>query len=227
MIATLAALVLTAHPVPSPSIAPPNDMLVRYAHALRTYHAPRVTSFSYAVEQDGLHGFDQVHRIYRSGLLERDETLAVDGKMLAHPVVRISRGRRDRYTIAALAPLTERYAFVYAGSVAVGRHRAFRYFTYPKVRQTFTITSVLVDGVHALPLSLDFTVNQSGFLASGSVEFATMERYWVPMVTTVEAHRAHETTREHINWFSYRFPGALPPSTFSGPHPVATTKPLP
>ena len=226
MIALLIALV-AVHPVPSPSIAPPSDILARYQHAVRTYRAPRVASFSYAVEQDGLHGFDQVHRIYRSGLLERDETLAVDGKTLVRPVVRIIRGRRDRYAVAALAPRSEQYAFVYGGAVPVGHHRAFRYLTYPKIRHAFTVTSVVVDGVHALPLSLAFTVRQNGLLASGTVEFTTNERYWVPIVTNVEARRGKDVTHEHITWFSYRFPGELPEQTFAAPQPMLTTKPVP
>ena len=78
-------------------------VLAQYALALKAASAPKVVVFSYTVSQVGPSNIEQHHRIYRSGLDVRDDTLSVDGITLLRKVARISR-YEDRYAIARFSP---------------------------------------------------------------------------------------------------------------------------
>src|SRR5208283_1629385 len=54
-------------------------VLAQYALALKAVTAPKVVVFSYTISQVGASNIEQHHRIYRSGLDVRDDTLSVDG----------------------------------------------------------------------------------------------------------------------------------------------------
>jgi hypothetical protein len=94
-----------------------HQILDRYEDTLHTLKAPALMSFAYSIEQAGLRNIEQVHRVYRQGLLERDELLSVSGRRSSHPVVYIARDRPDHYAIANLAPTRAHYDFVLIGAL--------------------------------------------------------------------------------------------------------------
>ena len=223
MIAAVIMAAAVAASSPAPQLLEPDVVVARYARTVRTYRAPQRASFSYTVEQDGPRGLDQTHRIYRSGNDERDETIAVEGRSLPRPTIRIFHGRRDRYALARLAPLRDRYVFTYAGTVPIGRHLGYRFTTRAKRPAPFTVEAVVIDGVRFLPVSLDFTSRSNRMKGRGSIQFTAIDRYCVPLFATALMRDARRPTRERIAWFSYRFPTSLPRSTFSTPRTVRTS----
>jgi len=106
-------------------------VLARYAEALIVYRTPAVISYEYSVDQTGAREIQQTHRVFRSGPSQRDELLSVDGKKLNPPSVRIYEGRRNRYTVEALAPRPGAYTFKYLGPVRNGHHTDAVFATTP------------------------------------------------------------------------------------------------
>jgi len=203
----------TAHPAARPSLAPAL-VLARYAHALAMLRRPRSVSFQYSVEQLGLRNLEQTHRVYRSGLRERDETLAADGQSLPIPSIRIIENRMDRYDILAVAPRPSAYAFTF---VARNR-RAYVFKTVPRSPRAFMIDSVEIDRTTFLPAVVRFAIAGNGARGAGELRYGSADRYWVVRQAQVTAHltdgsRAHE----RIAWSGYQFPSSLPPSTFEMP----------
>jgi hypothetical protein len=192
---------------------PPPAVIERYEAALRKVHEPQVITFDYKLEQTGLRNALQTHRVYRSGNDERDETLTVDGKRLSPPKVRVFRGRRNRYTIAALAPRTAQYKFTYVGSRKDGHHVDYLFRLTPTAVRPFAVTDVAIDGVRFLPLSIGFATGLND--GTGTITFGSNARWWVPYVATARATVADATAMERLTFYSYRFPLTLPESTFT------------
>ena len=212
MIATLFAAALTLASA---------DVLARYAAALATVQTPTALTFEYTLDQTGMRNSEQVHRIFRSGNDERDELLAVDGRKLAPPSVRIFHGRKNRYTLAGLAPRPAAYAFRYVGTAKAGRHVDYVFETTPRVPGAFRVTTVTIDGIAFVPSALAFAA--PGFGGSGTMTFARFDRYWLPTDVMARATYREIPTTEHLTFARYRFPGALPPATFSVPRPLDET----
>jgi len=197
-------------PAGAPALAP-GAVLARYGHALATLRRPKSVSFQYSVEQLGLRNLEQTHRVYRSGLRERDETLAADGQPLPIPSIRIIENRMDRYDILAVAPRLPAYAFTFVGL----RHRAYVFKTLAHAAGPFTVTAVELDAGTYLPAVVRFRIAGNGARGSGELHYARADRYWVVRMAQITAHltngaRAHE----RIAWSGYQFPSSLPPSTF-------------
>lgn len=226
MIALLAAAaVATAQPVatPVPALAPA-VVVAKYQHALATLAEPRVFAFEYTMQQTGARSLDQTHRVFRSGRDERDETLAVNGSRSKYPLVRIFRGRPYRYTVAALAPKPGAYDFAYAGPHRSGKHVDYVFDLVPSgAPPKLAFTRVTIDGVTFLPQSVEFASAQHG--GRGTVTFAKSGKYWVARTATARAGTAGTVTREQIAFVRWRFPNALPGSTFSTPRPLPTVRP--
>lgn len=232
MIALLTALTLAAAATPSPSAAAPSAapvlpseiVLEQYGIALAALQEPRVFAFEYTVQQTGTRSIEQRHRVFRSGRDERDETLAVNGNRTRNPVVRVFRGRPYRYTVAALAPKPGAYRFVYAGPHKDGKHVDYVFTLVPKGKpQSFAFTQVTIDGVTFLPQTVAFA--DAKHAARGSVTFAKADRYWVARAATAEARQLGGLAREQLSFTAWRFPKALPPSTFSLPRPLPSLPP--
>ncbi len=213
-----AATVAAATPAPKPSALPalaPAAVVAKYATALKAIKEPRVFSVEYTVEQTGTRSLEQTHRIYRSGTDERDETLAVNGTRPATPVVRIFR-RPYRYTVAALAPKPSAYDFSYAGPHKDGKHVDYVFDVTPKSgAPAFAFTQVTIDGVSFLPVAVSFATHQHA--GSGQVTFSKWDRWWVARSAAAQANVGHGVAREHLTFAHWRFPAALPPSTFAAP----------
>lgn len=226
--ALLALATLGARPAPRPApLAPagklaPDIVLARYARALATLERPHAIAFDYAVEQLGLRNMEQTHRVYRSGLDERDETRNVDGYELKRPSVRILANRTYRYDIAATAPKPASYRFAYAGAYPHGNAYTYVFRTASFATTPFDVTEVEIDGTHFLPSLVRFKIAGDAARGSGELAYAPNGRYWVVVNAQVSAHLANGTTaHEHIAWSDYSFPTSLPPSTFEAPHPHA------
>src|ERR1019366_2655237 len=142
-------------PTPPPAVMP-TTMLARYALALAANRTPAVLSFEYSIDQTGPHNIQQTHRVFRSGLSERDEVLSADGKRLDPPSIHIFLGHRNRYAIEALAPRPEAYVFRYVGTVHDGHHLDEVFATTPRSTSDATIAQVTIDGVTALPVAIRF-----------------------------------------------------------------------
>jgi hypothetical protein len=215
---------LHARPTPPPAVAPAS-MLARYAVALAANPTPPVLSFEYSLDQTGAHDIQQTHRVFRSGLSERDELLTADGKTLNPPGIHIFLGHRNRYAIEALAPRPEAYTFRYIATVRDGRHVDEVFATTPRSPSDVRIEQVTIDGVTALPDMVRFSTTVHA--GSGSVAFGRVQKYWVATAATARATLAKSLTIEHVAFYRYRFPGALAASTFSTPRPLPSFAPPP
>jgi hypothetical protein len=195
-------------------------VLTQYASAIKAASAPKVVVFSYTVSQVGPSNIEQHHRIYRSGLDVRDDTLSVDGITLLRKVVRISR-YQDRYTIARFSPSTGSYELLFLGTVKDGGHFDYVYEATPLNRASGTwIDRLTIDGANFLPRDVRFHSAGTGAEGNGEVEFGPFGKYWMPVVAEATAQIGGKPARERIAWSDYRFPQSLPPSTFKVPQPL-------
>ncbi len=231
MIALLLAFLVAAAPIPPtapPDVPPLRDVttparvLDRYAAALAAVVQPPAIAFEYLLEQTGARDLLQLHRVIRRGTDQRDEILAVDGRKLEPPAIRITHGRRDRYDVVALAPKPDAYEFRFVGAQRDGHHEDYVFATTPHGAPAFRVTEVTIDGVTYLPSSIAFETDAHN--GSGSISFGRADRFWVPTVATARATYAKLAAQERITFGSYRFPTELPPGTFSRPHRIPAFK---
>jgi hypothetical protein len=218
--ATLGARPVTHVPLEpaEPKPLAPATVLAKYAKALGAVARPHAISFSYTIEQLGLRNMEQTHRVYRSGLDERDETLGVDGYTLPRPSVRIIANRTYRYDVKAVAPAPSSYRFVYTGKFVHGRSFTYVFRTAAYGTPAFRVTGIEIDGTHFLPSLVRFTMESADAHGRGEIAYMSDGLYWVVRDAQVSAHLASGTiAHEHIAWGDYSFPIALPPSTFDAP----------
>lgn len=216
MITVLAAAAVLASPS-SPALAPA-EIVARYRAAVAASRDPRVFTVEYTLVQTGTRTLEQTHRIFRSGGNERDETLTVNGTRTKSPVVRIFR-RAYRYTVAALAPKPESYAFSYAGPHRDGRHVDYVFTLMPKgAPRSFAFTQVMIDGVTFLPSEVDFATSAHG--GRGMVTFAKHDRWWVAHGAAAVARVPGGVAHERLTFSHWRFPMSLPHSTFEAARPL-------
>lgn len=205
--------------------APPLDsqvVLQRYARHLLATDAPKTLIFTYSVSQAGPQTLEQSHRIYRSGELVRDETLAIDGQSLKLKITRISR-YRDRYSIENLAPRMTAYAFLFLRATRSGNAYSYEYKAVPLgAPSPFTVVGMTVDGRTFLPSEIRFRTASGTMIGDGTISFAKSGKYWVPTSAAVRATIDGKPARERITFTSYQFPATLPKSTFQGAHPLPT-----
>ena len=195
-------------------------VLASYTRAIATVRAPSVVVFSYTVSQTGSNNIEQHHRIYRSGLEVRDETLSIDGVPLLHKIVHFEQ-RADRYTIARFAPATGAYEMLFLGTVRDGRHLDYAYEATPLNHGSTTwIDRITIDGANFLPRTVHFHTQSENVVGSGEVQFGSFGSYWMPISATATAQIDGKPARERIAWTDYRFPLRLPPSTFQAPQPL-------
>ncbi len=213
---------LHARATPPPAVAPAS-MLARYALALAANPTPPVLSFEYSLDQTGAHDIQQTHRVFRSGLSERDELLTADGKTLNPPGIHIFLGHRNRYAIEALAPRPEAYTFRYIGTVRDGHHVDEVFATVPRSASDVRIEQVTIDGVTALPNAIRFSTKVHA--GRGSVTFGRVQKYWVATSATATATVGKYRTIEHLSFYRYRFPVSLGASTFATPRPLPSFAP--
>jgi hypothetical protein len=199
----------------------PAEVLARYAAALATVRTPSALTFEYTLNQTGMRNSEQMHRIFRSGNDERDELLVMDGRKVVPPRVRIFHGRRNRYTLAGLAPNPEAYAFRFVGTAKAGRHVDYVFETTPRAPGAFRVTTVTIDGVAFVPSALAFAA--PAHAGSGTMTFARFDRYWLPTAVTARATYREIPTTEHLTFARYRFPERLPPATFAVPRALDET----
>lgn len=198
-------------------------VIERYADALAAVARPKNMVFEFTVEQSGAHNFDETHRIYRSGLHERDETLALAGTALKIPIVRVAPDNAYKYDVLTLSPKPAEYVFTYSGVRVVNGRTVYAFRTKPVAQSSFAVSDVLIDGQRFLPLVIAFTSVGRGMKGKGRITFGPSGPYWVARDVSVAATAADgKETRERIVWSKYRFPDSLPASTFSAPKPIAT-----
>jgi len=225
VLAAALAIRALALPTAPPDVPPlPGTILARYAEALATYRTPAVLSFEYAIDQTGARSIQQTHRIFRDADAQRDELLSADGKRLDPPSIHIFLGRRNRYTVEALAPRASAYAFRYVGSVHDGRHVDYVFATTPFVPRASTVTAVTIDGVRFLPDAIRFSTSAHG--GTGVVTFGAVQKYWMPLTASAQTNDLKLTAQERILFSRYRFPIALAASTFSTPKPLPSFRPV-
>ena len=205
---------------------PPEAVLEKYHTAISNVAHPRNVSFEFSVEQLGLRNMEQTHRIYRSGLDERDETLVVDGYHLKAPSVRIISNRTNRYEIDRVAPSINAYQFTFAS--AINESDAYGYFFTTQARgdTAYAITQIEVDGKTYLPRTVRFKIAGGGVHGSGILTYGPVGGYWVVLAAEVSAHLANGSiAHEALHWSNYSFPKSLPPSTFQVPGALAEPAP--
>lgn len=203
-------------------------VLQRYELEMGDLLTPKTMIFTYSVSQLGTTDIEQRHVLYRSGLRVRDETISVDGIPLKPKIVNFGQ-REDRYAIARLAPRPANYAMLFVKTQHDGAHLDYRYDVTPLASAGgFVITGVVIDGVSYLPREIDFTTASGNAHGHGALVYGKSDRYWVPFYVSVEASVNGKPARERIMWGDYRFPPALPASTFIPPKPLphATLPPI-
>lgn len=214
-------------PVARPSLRPAL-VLARYAAGLAAIKRPKVLAFQYTVEQLGLHNLEQSHRVYRSGVSERDETLVVDGYTLQYPSIRIFRNRIDRYDIVAVAPRPGPYAFVFSGLLPRAGGSAYVFKTARAAKSAFAVSEIEIDGRTFLPSVIRFRLAGNGARGSGELRYGRSEAYWLVRQAIVSARlTSGVSAHERIIWSNYQFPTSLPPSTFQPPRAVPTPSAAP
>jgi len=222
LVAFFATPRLMAQPSPAADAA---LILQRYADALASLARPANMVFEITVDQSGIHNFDETHRIYRSGLHERDETLGLAGTSLKIPLVRV-RDNAYKYEVLTLAPKPAEYVFKYTGMRVVAGRTVYAFRTDSVLPSSFAATDVLIDGQRFLPAVIAFVSSGNGMNGKGRITFGPSGRYWVARDVSVSATSpTGKVARERIVWSKYRFPESLPASTFSAPKPVATDLP--
>jgi hypothetical protein len=192
-------------------------VLQRYQLAIETLPTPKAVIFTYAVSQAGPNNIEQRHRIYRSGMSVRDETLSVDGEFVRHGSVRFYH-REDRYSVSRFAPRTDAYELLFLTTVTNGHHLDYVYEATPLSHASAVwVDRVTIDGVRYLPRMVRF--HSVGVAARGTavIQFAPFGRYWMPVAAEATALVNGKPARERITWGDYRFPEYLPPSTFEAP----------
>lgn len=222
-----------AAPPPAPPDVPPlhasaasATIIAKYAEALVVYRTPPVLSYEYTVDQTGARDLQQTHRVFRSGTSQRDEILIVDGKKLDPPTVHIFEGRSNRYAAERLAPRPSAYAFKYIGAVRDGHHKDAVFETTPLTPGGASVVrEVTIDGITFLPNAIRFTTAMRK--GSGIITFGRVQKYWMVLTAGAKATYAKLGAEEHITFGSYRFPTALPPSTFEKPRPLPSFRPAP
>ncbi len=207
----LAALLAGALPTPLDS----QLVLERYATALAELVPPKAMIFVYSISQAGPTNIEQRHRVYRSGIDVRDETIAINGISVRRKIVRIAR-RGDVYSVAAVAPRPDAYELLFLDAVRDGSHLDYVFQAIPLLHSSsgFAVDRVTIDGQSYLPRFVDF--HSSGAIAAGSgrIAFGWQGGYWVPLSAAVSATVDGSMARERIVFSQYRFPAALPRSTF-------------
>jgi hypothetical protein len=200
-------------------------VLQRYARAVASFTPPKAVIYSYTISQLGPTNIEQHHRIYRSGMDVRDETLSVDGIPLSRKIVRFSR-REDPYTVTRFAPQTDTYELLFLGTAKDGHHLDYVYEATPLGRPSGAwIDRLTIDGAKFLPRSVRFHSTGADAVGSGEIAFAPFGRYWMPVTAVAQAHVRGKPARESISWSDYRFPESLPPSTFQAPEPLPNATP--
>lgn len=202
-------------------------VLQRYMLAVDSVAQPKAVIFTYTVSQAGPTNIEQRHEIYRSGSDVRDETLAVDGVVLVHKVVRFSH-REDRYSILRIAPRTTNYEVLFLRTIKDGRRIDYLYDVSGMIRSPdVTIDRVAIDGTRYLPRMVYFTTENGDAKGSARIEYAPFGKYWMPVVAEVSAVVGGKVARERITWSDYRFPDTLPASAFVPPKPLPHATPPP
>lgn len=211
MNALVALLVLGAIGAPLDS----QVVLDRYDAAVAMLVPPKAMIFTYTVSQAGPTDLEQTHRIYRSGIDVRDETIAANGASLHRKRVRISR-RQDPYAVQLLAPRPASYEMVFLDTVRDGDHLDYVYQTQPLTHAStgFVVDRLTIDGDSFLPRVIEFHTTGATASGTGRIEFASVGGYWVPQAASVSAVVGGNIARERIVFSDYRFPPALPRSTF-------------
>ncbi len=203
-------------------------VLRRYELEMGDLQAPKAMIFTYSVSQLGTTDIEQRHVVYRSGLRVRDETISVDGIPLKPKIVNFGQ-REDRYAIGRLAPRSANYAMLFVRTVRDGAHLDYRYDVTPLVSTGgFVVTGLVIDGVSYLPREIDFATASGNAHGHGALVYGKSDKYWMPLYVSVEASVSGKASRERIVWGGYRFPPALPASTFIPPKPLphATLPPI-
>jgi hypothetical protein len=204
-------------------------VLQRYELQLDDVKTPKTQIFSYVVSQAGPPDIEQRHRLYRSGLDVRDETITVDGVPLKRKTVHVTH-RDDRYAIARVAPRTSTYSFVFLHTIKRGTHVDYEYEAKPLLSQQsgFVVERVTIDGEKFLPRVIHFRTSGAAASGTGALEYAPFGDYWMPVAASVTATVGGRSARERISFGDYRFPDSLPQSTFQTPKPLprATLPPV-
>lgn len=224
----LAALVALALVGAAPVSLDSQIVLQRYELEMGDLQTPKAMIFTYSVSQLGTTDIEQRHVIYRSGLRVRDETISIDDIPLKPKIVNFGQ-REDRYSIGRLAPRTANYAMLFIKTVRDGAHLDYRYDVTPlSSAGGFVITGLVIDGASYLPREIDFATASGNAHGHGALVYGKSDKYWMPLYVSVEASVNGKPARERIVWGGYRFPPALPASTFIPPKPLphATLPPI-
>jgi len=197
-------------------------VLNRYASKLLSLEDPKSLIFTYTVTQAGPQNIYQSHRIYRSGDMVRDETLSAGGLALHPKLTRIAR-YRDRYTIKNVAPRLTEYMLLFLHSRRAGKRIEYAYRAIPLgAVGAFIIEGVTIDLHTYLPSEIRFCSGNGAVRGSGVLSYAQSGKYWVPVAAAIQARVAGKLATERIGFSGYRFPRALPRSTFQAPRPLPT-----
>ena len=202
-------------------------VLSRYAIAIEAVPVPKDVVFTYTVSQLGPSNIEQRHTVFRSGSDVRDETLSVDGVTLSRKRVRFSR-HEDPYAVTKLAPRTVANQILFLNAMKSGAHYEYAYEVTPFVKTSgAAVERVTIDGTRFLPRIVRFRTASANAAGEGEVVYAPFGRYWMPVLASIDAKINGKPARERITWGDYRFPEALPASTFAAPKPLRQSGPLP
>jgi hypothetical protein len=195
----------------------PDQVLVKYAHALSGLRMPSAYTCSYTISHQGAHPLEAQHRVFRQAGHERDEIVAYNGEELSRPEVRIFARRRDPYALGYLAPRPSAYRFTYLGAAKHGRNVAYVFKASARGAPAYEVTRVTLDGNTFLPLEIAFRARAGSIVGLGEITYAKQERFWMAASASARADVNGSLETERIEWSHYQFYSSLPPSTFAAP----------
>jgi hypothetical protein len=194
-------------------------VLAQYRKALNDYHTPETLTYIFSIDQAGSRGLSQTHVVYRSGLLVRDETTAM-GSLSIKPHIHIYRSRAHHYAIESLAPRTTNYRFQYVSVHDEAGHVIYHFTTTPiNPTVAFVVTSVDIDGTRFLPTDITFESRALDVFGQGHLHYGPIDDAWMILDAAADSRGGHGVLREHLVFTQYRFPKALPVSTFGAATP--------
>lgn len=220
-----AAAVLAVTLIAGPSVAATPTLsadaaMTRYRAMLDALPAIGNVVFEYTESRIGpSRALAEVHRVYRDAAGdERNETISVDGEPIVPAISHIASVPQWPYDVHAFAVTADSYQVMALGMAVVNGHRALSFSAVRTTPGDFAVTHLYLDPVRHLPLRESFDTQGGGCSGSGYVDFAPVDRRWMPLVVSVNCALADgsATFKETIKFGAYQFLPAIPSDIFGG-----------
>ncbi len=233
-IPVLCALVFSSVATAATPQLPPALALAGYQAAMTNMHKPPNVIFEYTETRSGpTRVIAEIHRVYRDQAGdERNDTIAVNGSLVAPPITHVYRGRAWPYDADKFAALPADYDLTLNGMSLVAGKIAYGFAAKRKTLADFSIETLFLAVDSGLPVRELFTVSGPTCSGHGTIDFGAYASYWLPVSVAVvcSAPRpsavaaspeakgagplASPSYRETLKFSNYTFPARMPQEIF-------------